>query len=162
MTEPTEEKDLRRILFNKRTPTKGEKYFIPLPSDARHYIHLDCMSADKLFLYQLIIDYYNPQEGYAFPSIERLSIDYGKTPNTTSAHVDDLKTAGLIDFPEKGCYVPLVPLPADEFYKEYPRAWTNYQEAVRRSRERRESSRERKRAWLAERGYIADIVEDSG
>ena len=143
----------KREVFDKSNPTAGEKFFVPLPSDALHYIHHDRMSADKLFLYQLIIDYYNPIDGHAFPSIDTLSMDYGKSPDTTSNHIDDLKAVGLIDFPEKGYYVPLVPLPADAFYKEFPDAWTNYRTKYDRYETRRFNARERMRAWRNEKGY---------
>lgn len=140
-------------VFNKVEPTKGNKHFIPLPSDAKHYIYHDDMSAAKLFLYQLVIDYYNVKDGHAWPSIERLSIAYGMSPETTSKHIDDLKKVGLIDFPEKGFYVPLVPLTAEDFYKQFPDAWTNYTSAINSSDERREKAKQRKADWLASRGY---------
>jgi hypothetical protein len=143
-----------RKVYDKTSPTEGGKHFIPLPSDARHYVHHDKMSADKLFLYALIIDYYNSQEGYAFPSIETLSVKYGKVPDTTSKHLDDLKEVGLIDFPpEKGYYVPLVPLTNEEFYKAFPNAQENYKEAIKRSDSRRKAAAERMRKWREERGY---------
>lgn len=146
----------KQKIFDKLNPTAGNtKHFIPLPSDARHYIHHDKMSADKFYLYQLIIDHYNPtpEYGYAFPSIERLSVQYGKTPDTTSRHLDDLKEVGLIDFPEKGFYLPLIPLPEDEFYEKFPKAYENYRESLRKSDTRRSAAAERMRAWRAERGY---------
>jgi DNA-binding transcriptional ArsR family regulator len=142
-----------RKVFNKLTPSEDEKYFIPLPSDARHYIHHPQMSAAKLFLYALIIDYYNPQDGFAYPSIETLSVKYGKAPDTTSGHLDDLKAVGLVDFPEKGYYVPLVPLPEQEFYSAFPDAWKNYQTSIKRSDERRAEAKERMRKWRREHGY---------
>lgn len=145
---------MERKVFNKTTPTEGGAYFIPLPSDTRHYIHHDSMNADKLFLYALIIDYYNLKEGFAFPSIETLSVKYGKVPDTTSKHLDDLKEVGLVDFPpEKGYYVPLVPLTEEEFYKEFPQSWENYQTAIKRSDTRRKAAAERMRNWRQERGY---------
>ncbi|MEH7237305.1 hypothetical protein [Bacillus sp. JJ1562] len=142
-----------RRVFNKHTPTEGGKHFIPLPSDARHYIHHERMNADKLFLYSLIIDFYNPIEGYAFPSTEKLSVSYGKTADTTSGHLDDLKAVGLIDFPEKGYYVPLVPLTEDEFYNEFPHARENYLSALRRCESRRKASAERMKKWRQQKGY---------
>lgn len=142
-----------RKVFNKKSPTEEDKYFIPLPSDARHYIHHDKMSADKLFLYALIIDYYNPLEGCAFPSVETLSVKYGKVADTTSKHLDDLKEVGLIDFPSKGYYVPLVPLNEEEFYKAFPVAWENYKSALKRCDNRRQGAAERMRKWREDRGY---------
>ncbi|MDM5339690.1 helix-turn-helix domain-containing protein [Fictibacillus enclensis] len=142
-----------RKVFDKHSPTKDEKFFIPLPSDALHYIHHDRISADKLFLYALIIDHYNPDHGYAFPSVERLSVMYGKAPDTTSRHLDDLKAAGLIDFPEKGMYVPLVPQKNEEFYKDNPQAWKNYQTTFKRYEKRKEAAAERMKLWRRENGY---------
>ncbi|AZV45181.1 hypothetical protein BAOM_4602 [Peribacillus asahii] len=138
---------MTRKVFNKRTPAEGGKNFIALPNDACHYVHHEKMSADKLFLYALIIDYYNLEEGFAFPSIETLAVAYGKAPDTTSKHIDDLKAVGLIDFPYKGRYVPLIPLSATEFYAEFPEAFTNYQTAFRRCETRKADSRERARLW---------------
>jgi hypothetical protein len=144
-----------RKVFNKHAPTTDDKYFIPLPSDTRHYIHHDKMNADKMFLYALIIDYYNPGDeyGYAFPSLETLSVKYGKVPDTTSKHLHDLKEVGLIDFPEMGYYVPLVPLSEEDFFREYPKAKENYQASIKRSDSRRKASAERMQKWRRERGY---------
>lgn len=144
---------MERKIFNKHVPTEGGKFFVPLPSDALHYIHHDKMNADRLFLYGLIIDYYNPQDGYAFPSLEKLSVRYGKVPDTTSKHLDDLKEVGLIDFPEKGYYVPLVPLSEEEFFKEFPEADANYRKAIKRCDTRRKEAAERMRLWRQQNGY---------
>src|SRR5690606_2516720 len=100
--------------------------FIPLPSDAKHYVHHPKVTPDMLFLYAIIIDYYNVEKGFAFPAEETLSIDYGRATNTVSKHLDILKEVGLIDFPDKGYYVPLKPLNVDEFYATFPEAWEAY------------------------------------
>lgn len=142
-----------RKIFDKRNPTEGETFFIPLPNDARHYIHHERMSADKLFLYALIIDYYNPLDGYAWPSVETLAVKYGKVPDTTSRHLKDLKDVGLIDFPEMGYYVPLVPLNEEDFFREFPKAQESYQATVKRYDERKKAASERMRQWRLERGY---------
>lgn len=144
---------MKQDLFNKQKPNEGGKHFIPLPSNSRHYVHHDRINADKLFLYALIIDHYNPEYGYAFPSIEKLAVKYGKAPDTTSGHIDDLKEVGLIDFPEKGYYIPLVPLGEDEFFTAFPSAWENYQTAQRRCDLRRKGSAERMRKWREANGY---------
>jgi DNA-binding transcriptional ArsR family regulator len=142
-----------RKIFNKREPGANGKFFIPLPSDALHYIHHPKMSAEKLFLYLLLIDFYNPEEGFAFPSVDKLAISYGKAPDTTSRHLDDLKAVGLIDFPEKGHYVPLAPLDADTFYATYPDAWENYRKKLKRYESRKQASRDRMREWRLKHGY---------
>ncbi|WP_223592768.1 helix-turn-helix domain-containing protein [Neobacillus bataviensis] len=144
---------MERKVYDKTSPTEGGKHFIPLPSDTRHYVHHDKMNAGKLFLYALIIDYYNPQDGCAYPSVETLSVKYGKVPDTTSGHLDDLKEVGLIDFPEKGYYVPLVPLSQEEFFKSFPKAEENYKTSIKRSDTRRKAAAERMRKWRQENGY---------
>ncbi|RFU71017.1 helix-turn-helix domain-containing protein [Peribacillus saganii] len=143
-----------RKVFDKRNPTEGERNFIPLPSDARHYIHHAKMSADKLFLYALIIDHWNPKDGYAWPSVESLAVKYGKAPDTTSRHLEDLKAAGLIDFPEKGYYVPLIPLDEAEFFRQFPDADARYRETIKRYDERKQAGRERMRLWRLAKGYV--------
>ncbi|MEH6940919.1 helix-turn-helix domain-containing protein [Bacillus sp. JJ722] len=143
---------MERKIFDKKNPTEGDKTFVALPSDARHYVHHDRMAAEKLYLYALIIDYYNAEDGFAFPSIETLAVKYGKAPDTTSKHVEDLKAVGLIDYPQKGHYIPLVPLIEEEFYRQFPEAFTNYQTAFKRCESRRDGARERARLWR-ERKY---------
>ncbi|MFY4775516.1 hypothetical protein [Metabacillus sp. RGM 3146] len=140
-------------IFDKRNPGNNEKFFIPLPSDARHYIHHERMSADKMFLYALIIDLYNPDIGCAFPALDTLAVKYGKVPDTTSKHLDDLKAVGLIDFPEKGYYVPMVPLSEKAFFEEFPDAFANYQTSIKRWEVRKTAAVDRMKKWRAERGY---------
>ncbi|MED1202562.1 helix-turn-helix domain-containing protein [Heyndrickxia acidicola] len=142
-----------RKVYDKTNPGVGGKYWVPLPSDVRHYIHHDKMNADKIFLYALIIDYYNTAEGYAFPSVETLSVKYGKVPDTTSRHLKDLKEVGLIDFPEMGYYVPLIPLDETTFFNKFPDAHANYKQAIKRSDSRREGAADRMRDWRRKHGY---------
>ena len=141
----------KRKVFDKRNPSdeREGRFFIPLPSDAKHYIHHDKIDAGKLFLFALIIDYYNEDLGYAFPSRERLSVDYGKTSKTTGNHLRDLEKAGLIEIPARGKYVPLEPLSEKEFYETYPKAWTNYKKSYQNFEKRREADLARLRRFRA-------------
>lgn len=123
-------------VFNKNNPGSDGKKFIPLSSNVRHYIYHENMDASKLYLYALIVDYYNVNLGYAYPSHERLAVDYGKTSKTTGKHLRDLKKVGLIKIPAKGKYVPLEPLSQEEFYKAYPKAWENYKKILATSEKR--------------------------
>lgn len=129
--------------YDKGNPSAEGRTFIPLSSNAKHYMHHDKMDAAKLFLYALIVDYYNVDLGYAFPSQERLAVDYGKTSKTTGSHLKDLRDVGLIAIPASGKYVPLEPLSEDEFYRKYPEAWENYQNAYKEHERRREADRKR-------------------
>lgn len=131
--------ELIREVFDKENPGADGRNFIPLSSNAKHYIHHDKMDAGKLFLYGLIVDYYNVDKGVAWPSLERLAVDYGKTSKTTGNHLKDLREVGLILIVGRGQYVPLEPLGEDEFYRAYPKAWENYTKALETSEKRREA-----------------------
>lgn len=137
---------IERTVYNKVNPSADGTY-TPLPSDAMHYVHHPKMTPDMLFLYALIIDYYNVDEGFAFPAEETLSIDYGRATNTVSKHLDVLKKVGLIDFPEKGHYVPLKPLSSAEFYAEFPEAWERYKTKYDSVNDRKEKARIRAQEW---------------
>lgn len=139
------------IPVNKTEPGVNGRKFIPMPSDAMHYIHHDKMSADKLYLYALLIDYYNVDEGAAWPSQERLAVDYGKTSKTVGNHLKDLEAVGLLAIPIKGKYIPLEPLTAEKFYERFPKAWTNYKQALEVSEKRRENDHIR---WAAYRDSL--------
>src|SRR5690625_3339532 len=100
-------------------------------------------------LYAIIVDKYNVEDGFAYPSLERLAVDYGMSYNATSEHVKILKEVGLIDYPEKGYYVPLEPLNEPEFYRQYPEAWDAYKKALQQAESKRKSDRDRLREWRA-------------
>lgn len=141
-----------RQSINKKEPGKNG-HFIALPSDSKHYVHHPRMGAEKLFLYQLIIDYYNEEVGHAFPSIDQLALHYGKSHETTRKHIEDLKAVGLIDYPEKGYYVPLQPLKSDDFYAEFPEAWSRYKKNYDAIQKRKDKSKVRMQEWREQRGY---------
>jgi hypothetical protein len=139
--------------IDKKNPGGNGKHFIAFPSDAKHYVHHPKMAPEKLFLYQVIIDYYNEEAGCAFPSLETLTIHYGKSYNTTGRHIEDLKAVGLIDYPEKGYYVPLQPLTADEFYAEFPDAWARYKKTYDSMESKKTKGKARMQEWRKEQGY---------
>lgn len=137
---------------NKVNPGVGGRKFIAFPNSACHYIHHDIINAEKLFLYTLLIDYLNVTEGAAWPSNERLSVDYGKSSKTTGRHLRDLEEAGLVAIPSKGRYIPLEPLTPEEFYAKFPNAWTNYKDALANAEKRQEDDRQRLREYRERKG----------
>ncbi|CAN7225187.1 hypothetical protein [Rossellomorea sp. LjRoot5] len=143
----------QRKPINKENPGANGKHFIAFPSDAKHYVHHPRMAPEKLFLYQLLIDYYNVDKGYAHPSLETLTIHYGKSYNTTVRHIEDLKVVGLLDYPKKGYYVPLQPLTADEFYADFPEAWERYKKAYDSMEGKKSKDKTRMQEWRREQGY---------
>src|SRR5690625_3200206 len=118
---------------------------MPLSTNSIHYVHHPKMRPNMLVLYAIIVDRYNVTEGFAYPSLEQLAVDYGMSYNATSDHVEILKEVGLIDYPEKGYYVPLEPLEKAEFYRQYPEAWEAYRKALERAESKRKSDRDRLR-----------------
>lgn len=143
----------KRKVYNKTQPSAEGRTFTPIPSTVRHYVHHPEIKPGMLYLYALIIDYYNVEQGYAFPSVDQLALDYGMSYNATSKHIEVLRDVGLIDYPEKGKYVPLEPLGASEFYDEFPEAWVKYTQAHKASDNKRQKDRERMRKWRIDNGY---------
>lgn len=150
------EREIKRKVFNKRSPANEEegRFFIPFPSDARHYLYHPKMEPEYLFLYTLIIDYYNPEEGRAFPSLVLLEMVYKKHRDTVSKHLDILKEVGLIDFERKqDGYIPLEPLNQEEFFEKYPDANRCYLNAIEKRDKQQAGSRERMRKLRKRNGY---------
>lgn len=143
---------MRRI-YDKTNPSANGRKFIPLSANVKHYVHHPKMNPALLFLYALIVDKYNVAEGRAYPSIDTLSVEYGMSRNSTDKHIEILKEVGLIDYPEKGSYLPLEPLEAAEFYEQFPEAWTLYKERVAKSDKRKERDRIRMQEYRSKRGY---------
>jgi DNA-binding transcriptional ArsR family regulator len=127
-------------VFNKSKLKENGELFIALPSDIRHYVYLDGYKSEMSYLYGLIVDYYNVDKCYAFPSQYTLAKDYGKSEKTVVEHLKVLKSVGLIDVFDNGkgkvnYYKPLVPLTKDVLFVKFPKAAEKY-EKVQREKER--------------------------
>ena len=149
-------KKIERKVFDKRNPADDErgKFFIPFPSDAKHYIYHPKMMPEYLFLYTLIIDYYNEAESRAFPSLVTLEMVYKKHRDTTSKHLDVLKEVGLIDFERKqDGYIPLEPLSQENFFATFPEAKEYYLKSIKKRDKQQASGRERMREYRQKKGY---------
>ncbi|WP_174732995.1 helix-turn-helix domain-containing protein [Mesobacillus harenae] len=143
---------MRKVFNKSRLQENGEK-FIPLPSNLRHYVYMNNYKAEMSFLYGLIVDYYNVEKGYAFPSIYQLAKDYGKSEKTVGEHLKVLKKVGLIDVFESSrgkvnFYKPLVPLTQEEFFAKYPIAAENFEK--RENATRKKVNDDLFRLWAAE------------
>src|SRR5690625_1816601 len=150
------EKEIKRKVFDKRSPANEEedRFFIPFPSDARHYLYHPKMEPEYLFLYTLIIDYYNTEEGRAFPSLVMLEMVYKKHRDTASKHLDILKEVGLIDFERKqDGYIPLEPISQKEFFATFPEAKEYYLKSIKKRDKQQASGRERMREYRQKKGY---------
>jgi hypothetical protein len=131
-------------VYDKMTATGA---FHRLPKELMAYVYLPEYKAELSVLYGIIAEYYNPDHGYAWPSIARLSLDYGKSERTTSEHLRILAKYGLI-FKRRtqmgNRYVPLMPLNKDQLYAKYPEA----EEALLSAEKRVDQERERHRQRL--------------
>lgn len=136
-----------RKIYDKENPSANGRKFIPLSPNALHYVHHPKMNPSMITLYGIIVDFYNTTEGFAFPSLEQLALKYGMSYNATSKHVEILKEIGLIDYPEKGYYVPLEPLNEAEFYREYPEARDEYRRLYAQMERKKTKDKERLRKW---------------
>ncbi|WP_336883848.1 hypothetical protein [Priestia koreensis] len=137
---------MNRPVFNK-AEKQEDTFFIKMPSDLTHYVHLKDYHAEISYLYLIIVDFFNVKLGYAFPNIDQIAVKYGKSKETTRKHLAILKKyelIGVIDTEEKGhAYVPYVPLTSDEFYDKYTDAFNNYRDKLKRLHSDRVSARDR-------------------
>jgi len=143
---------LEKQVFNKMKMDENLQ-FIKLPSNIRHYVNLADFKAEMMFLYALIVNYYDADLGYAFPSQDTLAIDYGKTPKTVRQHLSVLKKYELIQMgyiDKKAIYRPLLPLDDKTFFSKYPSAWKNYQAAIKKRDEERVKDNARLIKWRTE------------
>lgn len=143
MTKRSQQQHPQPTPVNKTSPGANDRKFIPFPSNAQHYIHHEKMTASRLYLYTLLIDYYNVTDGAAWPSHETLSVKSGISSRSMGGHLKDLEAVGLVNIPQKGRYVPLEPLDEDAFFAKFPNAWRNYQDTLKASEARKAEGHKR-------------------
>lgn len=127
-----------------KTLKRGDAHFIKMPSELRHYIYLPDCKAEMNFLYALIVDLWNKDLGYAYPSQDKLAMYYGKALNTTKEHLRILQKYELIEMAinsQGKTYVPLEPLPEEEFFVEYREADQRYLDGLLQIETEREAAR---------------------
>ncbi|MFB4160592.1 helix-turn-helix domain-containing protein [Geomicrobium sp. JSM 1781026] len=138
-----------KSVFNKKERTEDE-YFIKLPSDIAHYMYVPGISARHTFLYAMIVDYYNPDYGYAWPSYIKLATDLNRSTQTVGQDLRKLYDAGLIEIikvPSKDYnrYVPYKPLTQGELWLACPEAGENYRAKIKQLDEERSRDHEKLR-----------------
>lgn len=121
--------------------------------------------AEMATLYALITHYYNEDIGYAWPNIDTLAFYYGKSAKTTSAHLDALKSVGLIEIIERGQkkqFIPLKPIDNEaEFFAKFPEALAEYNKRNQaREEERKRSAEHMAKLRARQRGEIEQKAPD--
>ncbi|PRZ16320.1 hypothetical protein CLV36_10228 [Laceyella sediminis] len=125
-----------------------ESIFFRLPKEIEHYVYIPEFRPEMIYLYALISDYYNSEEGYAFPSVGTLSIRYGRNEGTTRQHLKVLQAVGLLEITHRegysSIYRPLYPLKEADFYGVFPEAMEERKKAetqVEKERQRSKAKR---------------------
>ncbi|WP_038242990.1 helix-turn-helix domain-containing protein [Virgibacillus salexigens] len=111
-------------VFNKSEKSK-ESFFVKMPADIMHYVHVPNYKPEYNYLYAIIVDYYNVDYGYAYPTEWQISRRYGKGIQTVRTHLRALESFGLIKISKpKGnkIYVPYKPLSKRELFEKCPEA----------------------------------------
>lgn len=130
-------------VFNKQVNTKGE-YFVKMPSDLMNYVHVPKYRPELSYLYAVIVDYFNADLGYAYPTEWQISRRYGKSIKTVRRHLVELQSFGLVKITKVGRnnrYVPFKPLNKADLFEKCPAAETKYREEL--AKESAEYAREK-------------------
>lgn len=115
-------------VFDKTKAEEGA-FFVKMPSDLMNYVHVPGYKPEYSYLYTIIVDYFNSDEGYAYPTKWQISRYYGKGIKTVGKHLDKLKEFGLIKIRKYGrnnVYIPFKPLSQEELFRVFPEARKNY------------------------------------
>ncbi|MEK5250747.1 helix-turn-helix domain-containing protein [Bacillus sp. FSL R9-9530] len=109
--------------------TRDQVNFIRTPSDLFHYMNMQPygITTETLFLYQIIVQYFRKEEGYAYPSQYSLAKLLKKNLSTIKRHIALLRDVGLILIINDGRgtnnrYQPLIPLTETELFERFPLA----------------------------------------
>jgi hypothetical protein len=83
---------------NKQYPFQIDEYYSPgLTSLKRIYTQHPSFNGNVRLIYDLLFDYWNPNYGYAFPTIWQLSADSGLSEATVDRCIKTLITLDLIE-----------------------------------------------------------------
>ncbi|MFV1453569.1 helix-turn-helix domain-containing protein [Bacillus mycoides] len=122
------EKQPQQPLYDKNDFTDGSG-FIRTPSQLRYYtdLYLYGITTDAMWIYQLIIDWYNHEDGSAYPSQYVIARRLRKSVATVKKHISALRSVGLISVQSRGIgrsnlYLPLKPLDKQTMYERFPLA----------------------------------------
>jgi DNA-binding MarR family transcriptional regulator len=130
---------MQQRVFDKTT--KDGAAFIKYPLDLLQYRHHPKFMKGAETLYMVIAHYYNADKGFAYPSMTLLAADCATTESTIDKHIKSLESLGLLKVvrrPKGNLYVPMQPLPREEFFTQFPEAKAAYEKRYKKVEERRE------------------------
>ncbi|MFC4387753.1 helix-turn-helix domain-containing protein [Gracilibacillus marinus] len=103
----------------------SDTLYVKLPSGLFNYVHVPGYKPEYSHLYSIIVDFYNVNYGYAFPTEWQIAKVYGKSIKTVRNHLRQLERLGLILIIKNSrnkMYVPLKPLTKEQLFIECPEA----------------------------------------
>lgn len=120
-------KEITLIVKSTEIICKGniEDNYEKLPHDLHNYVELGLISYTELGVYMKLTQFYNPEFGYAFPTISQLMIyTHIYSKSTMHRSIKNLVAAGLL---QKGkttngnnVYRTYKPLSKEDLYKQVP------------------------------------------
>jgi len=112
------------------------------------YQYLPGFDADAVLVYLLIVDLYNENYGYAFPTLYNISIQLNMKNHRRDKALKTLEKYGLIETWKMDSgnkvYIPKEPLPLEELVNQYPEVLSNYEKLLKQIDEQREKDRKKK------------------
>lgn len=132
-------------VFNKAIKSEKE-YFVKMPSELMNYVHVPGYKPEYNYLYTIIVDYYNVELGYAYPTEWQLARKYGKGVQTVRKHLRFLEKVGLIKITKRGLnklYIPYKPLGQADLFKACPEARDRYNAIIQAEEAEKERTRSR-------------------
>ncbi|PEA26571.1 transcriptional regulator [Bacillus cereus] len=116
-------------VYDKTQFLEKDDSFIKTPYALRHYTDMYPygINTEAMWIYQLIVDWYNVEEKAAYPSQYTVARRIRKSTATVKRHITALRNVGLIKVESRGIgrsnrYIPLRPLPKEVMYERYPLA----------------------------------------
>ncbi|MED1059717.1 helix-turn-helix domain-containing protein [Bacillus mycoides] len=120
--------------FNKGDFEDGIRW-TRIPSDLRNYLFLSDYGVREatLMLYMILVEYFNEDDGCAYPTQSQLALQMNKKPNAIKGYIKTLKNVGLIKVVSRGKgfsnrYLPLQPLEKSVLLSRFTSANERYTE----------------------------------
>lgn len=135
-----------------------------VPMELFDYIELDLISHTEMIIYLKLLQLYNHNEGYAFPTMEQLMIYtnvHGKP--TISKGLKNLEKVGLIKkekavgWNNKNTYVAYLPLDKQTLYNHYPERVEEREEFIQKQSRISKQDKKRYHMYQKEKEHQQEV-----
>ena len=152
---------------NERYPFQITEYYSPgLNSLKRVYTQHPKFSGNERLIYELLFDYWNPDHGYAFPTISQLAIDSGLGESTVKRSIAKLKELDLLevrgsDVASNNVYIVKKPVTTiEELVAKFPEVEAHMEQRVASIKGREASDRQRLKDSAKKPKEVAQVAAD--